>query len=340
MTVAAASSRLAVPARDGARRASTRSCSAARPTPAPCRAPTGSGSRAPVRSRPAASSCAARASVHLLANSNDGFEDFPPEHLYPLTWNPETLLDALRAIPGLTDARTRRRRRHVARDPRAVRRLSPRRASSSTPDRSSPSCGACTRPRRSRPCTKPRASRATGWPRWPRCSATACGHACCAACARSGSPSLGVTTPAFEAVAAPIDGGASTWLPPERLLGAGEHVALRAGALRNGWEASLARTYVVGEPSRSSSRRPTVGATRSRSCRPGHARRPAPRPRRGRVRRRARRRALRRRPRARGRAWCSRSSCTRASRLHQDVLHLTDTGDPRSSPPTTSSASS
>ena len=61
--------------------------------------------------------------------------------------------------------------------------------------------------------------------------------------------SLGVTTPAFEAVAAPIDGGTSTWLPPERLLGAGESVALRAGALRDGWEASLARTYVVGEPS-------------------------------------------------------------------------------------------
>jgi Xaa-Pro aminopeptidase len=61
--------------------------------------------------------------------------------------------------------------------------------------------------------------------------------------------SLAVTTPAFEAVAAPIDGGASTWLPPERLLSAGESVALRAGALRDGWEASLARTYVVGEPS-------------------------------------------------------------------------------------------
>ncbi len=61
--------------------------------------------------------------------------------------------------------------------------------------------------------------------------------------------SLAVTTPAFEAVAAPIDGGASTWLPPERLLGAGESVALRAGALRDGWEASLARTFVVGEPS-------------------------------------------------------------------------------------------
>jgi Xaa-Pro aminopeptidase len=60
---------------------------------------------------------------------------------------------------------------------------------------------------------------------------------------------FGVTTPAFEAVAAPITGGSSTWLPPERLLGAGEHVVLRAGALHDGWEASLARTYAIADPS-------------------------------------------------------------------------------------------
>src|SRR4029077_3298983 len=44
--------------------------------------------------------------VHLLANSNAGFEDFPPDHLYPITWNPDRLLASLRAIPGLTEART------------------------------------------------------------------------------------------------------------------------------------------------------------------------------------------------------------------------------------------
>jgi hypothetical protein len=32
------------------------------------------------------------------------------------------------------------------------------------------------------------------------------------------------------------------------LLGAGEHVTLRAGALYHGWEASIARTYTVGTP--------------------------------------------------------------------------------------------
>jgi Xaa-Pro dipeptidase len=59
----------------------------------------------------------------------------------------------------------------------------------------------------------------------------------------------GTTTPAFEAVAVPFDGSSSTWLAPERELGADERVVLRAGALRDGWEASLARTYVVGSPS-------------------------------------------------------------------------------------------
>ncbi len=56
----------------------------------------------------------------------------------------------------------------------------------------------------------------------------------------------GVTTPAFEAVATPLAPDASTWLPPERTFGDGERVILRAGALSAGWEASVARTYVVG----------------------------------------------------------------------------------------------
>jgi hypothetical protein len=55
---------------------------------------------------------------------------------------------------------------------------------------------------------------------------------------------FGVTTPAFEAVVAPLN-PVSTWLSPERRIGDGEVVVVRAGALRDGWEGSLARTYVV-----------------------------------------------------------------------------------------------
>ena len=201
--------------------------------------------------RPFAPGCVvvrSTADVHLLANSNDGFDAFPGDHLYPVTWNPQKLAAALRAVPGLTQAR----RIGV--------------------DGMSPGIHALFRD------VVPGAELTDAGPifaelwRLPahgkveevrEAARVACnGLAAMAAFLRDGVrarvlrgvcaerfASLGVTTPAFEAVAAPIDGGASTWLPPERLLGAGENVALRAGALRHGWEASLARTYVVGEPS-------------------------------------------------------------------------------------------
>jgi len=188
------------------------------------------------------------AAVHLLANSNDGFEDFPSDHLYPVTWNPAKLRDALRAIPGLIDAKT------------------------VGVDGMSPGMSALFAE------VVPEARLADAGPifadlwRVPspdkieavhEAARVACsGLEAMAASLRDGVrarvlrgvcaerfASFGVTTPAFEAVAAPIDGGASTWLPPERLLGAGENVALRAGALLHGWEASLARTYVVADPS-------------------------------------------------------------------------------------------
>jgi Xaa-Pro dipeptidase len=187
-------------------------------------------------------------SVHVLANSDAGFDGFPRDHLYPITWNPEKLLAALGAIPGLTSAAT------VGVDGMApgihtmFRQLLP---NARLVD-AGPVFGelwAAHSPE------KVEAVR--------RAAAVACnGLAAMAAFLRDGVrprilrgvcaerfASLGVTTSAFEAVAAPIDGGASTWLPPERLIGAGESVALRSGALRDGWEASLARTYVVGEPS-------------------------------------------------------------------------------------------
>jgi Xaa-Pro dipeptidase len=186
--------------------------------------------------------------VHVLANSNDGFEEFPIEHCYPVTWNPTKLVDALRAIPGLADARTV-----------GVDGMSPAMHTilgEVVPHAEFADAGPIFAEMWRRPSDdKVRAVHDA--------ARVACnGLAAMAAFLRDGVrarvlrgvcaqrfASLGVTTPAFEAVAAPIDGGASTWLPPERLVGAGENVALRAGALRHGWEASLARTYVVDEPS-------------------------------------------------------------------------------------------
>ena len=205
--------------------------------------------------------------AHLLANSDAGFEGFPRDHLYPVTWNPEHLLASLEAIPGLADART------------------------VGVDGMSPGMYELLRG------LLPRARFVDAGPviaeLWALQSSekvhavheaarVACnGLAAMAAFLRDGVrarvlrgicaarfAALGVTTSAFEAVAAPIDGGASTWLPPERLLGAGESVALRAGALRDGWEASLARTYVVGE--QSVEQRPPIGWKEALAlCRPG-----------------------------------------------------------------------
>ncbi len=62
----------------------------------------------------------------------------------------------------------------------------------------------------------------------------------------------GVTTPAFEAITT-YWGGETWWSPRGGVGTAGVpirtegHVVLRAGVLRNGWEASLARTYRAGE---------------------------------------------------------------------------------------------
>jgi Xaa-Pro aminopeptidase len=188
------------------------------------------------------------AAVHLLANSNAGFEDFPREQLYPVTWNPERLFGALSAIPGFMSAR----RVGVDGMSPGMRAL----FAALLPEAELVDAG----PIFARMWPLPSPEKLAGVTE--AAGVARAGLEAMAAALRDGArarvlrgvcaerfAASGVTTPAFEAVAAPIDGGTSTWLPPERLLGAGERVTLRAGALHQGWEASLARTYVVGEPS-------------------------------------------------------------------------------------------
>jgi len=187
------------------------------------------------------------AAVHLLSNSNAGFESFPPEQLYPVTWNPERLFGALQAVPGFTEARRV-----------GVDGMSPgmhQLFGALLPDAELVDAGPLlaelwrvpTRERTDGVAEAARVARAgleaMAALLYDGARARVLRGACAARFA-----ALGVTTPAFEGVAAPIDGGTSSWLPPERLLGAGEHVTLRAGALYRGWEASLARTYTVGTP--------------------------------------------------------------------------------------------
>ena len=199
--------------------------------------------------RPFAPSCVVvreSGAVHLLANSNDGYEDFPADHLYSISWNPERMLGALQAIDGLAQARTvgvdgmspgiHQLLRGLLPDATFVdagpiladlwRVDSPEKLTAVREAAHVARAGLIAMAEGLRDGVRARHLRGI-------CAETFAEH--------------GVTTPAFEAVAAPIDGGASTWLPPERLMGSGEHVALRAGALRNGWEASLARTFVIAD---------------------------------------------------------------------------------------------
>ena len=186
------------------------------------------------------------AGEYVLANSADAVPaGFPVEHLYGITWNPEKMAAAIGAIPGLAAAR------RVAVDGMTpmmfdlLRALIPRVEfvdaapvlvalwSSPDPERDAgvraaaevAAAGLAAMAAALKPGVRPRTLRGV-------CAATFA--------------TFGVTTPAFEAVAAPLDAAAATWLPPERILGEGERVVLRAGALRDGWEASVARTLLVG----------------------------------------------------------------------------------------------
>jgi Xaa-Pro aminopeptidase len=187
--------------------------------------------------------------VHVLANTDDAVPTgFPVDRLFGITWNPAHLAAALSSISGLAGAR------RVATD--GMTPLMFQMLSSVMADASFVDAG----PLIAQLWLEPSAERVEGvrtaaavaragldamaQALRPGTRARMLRGACAATFAE-----LGVTTPAFEAVAAPLEGGGSTWLPPERFFGEGEPVVLRAGALRDGWEASVARSYVVGEPS-------------------------------------------------------------------------------------------
>ncbi|HVJ97330.1 MAG TPA: M24 family metallopeptidase [Acidimicrobiia bacterium] len=206
--------------------------------------------------------------VHVLANSEHLVPaGFPRDQMYGITWNPQRLFGGLTAIPGVAGAR------RVAVD-------------GMTP-------GMHTLLTNALPgidYVDAAALLADLWRRPEAIAADAVERA--ARVAESGMQAIvarlnpdvrlralrglaafafaehGVTTPAFEAVVAPLDGTSSTWLAPDRALVDGERVAVRVGALAHGWEASLARTFVVGSPPHLSSPPPNWEALVA-ACMPG-----------------------------------------------------------------------
>jgi Xaa-Pro aminopeptidase len=185
------------------------------------------------------------AAVHVLSNSDDAVPDgFPVERLYGITWNPEKLVVALAAIPGLAhagriavDGMTPMMQTLLSSVASAAELLDAAPVLTALWSRPDPekvdgvraavevaSSGLAAMADLLGPGVHPRTLRGV--------------------CAQVFA-SFGVTTPAFEAVVTPLDPKASTWLSPERVLGAHELVVLRAGALRDGWEASVSRTYRI-----------------------------------------------------------------------------------------------
>jgi Xaa-Pro dipeptidase len=189
------------------------------------------------------------AAVHLLANTDAVVpRGFPVDRLYGLTWNPEELLASLTAIDGVHDAR------RVAVDgmtPSAHALLL-----RAMPDAEFVDAGPLfaqlwrvTDPEKIEGVTQAAiVARAGLGAMSAALRAGVTPHELRGVCAAQFA-FLGSTTPAFEAVAAPLNADSSTWLPPDRAFAEGEGVLLRAGALRDGWEGSIARTYVVGSPS-------------------------------------------------------------------------------------------
>ena len=189
------------------------------------------------------------AAVHVLSNTDAVLpRGFPVEHLYGVTWNPERLVTALAAIEGVYDAE------RVGVDgmsPMGGALLARAAPSAEIIDAGPLFAELWSIPDREKVAGVERAASVARGGLDAMVGALRPGvrprdlRGVCAAQFAF----LGATTPAFEAVAAPLGESSSTWLPTEREFVADEFVVFRAGVLRDGWEASLARTYVVGSPS-------------------------------------------------------------------------------------------
>ena len=187
--------------------------------------------------------------VHVLANTDAVVPPgFPVDHLYGVTWNPEKLLASLVAIDGVRDARRV-----------GVDGMTP--LARALLERATPGCELVDAGRMfAELWGVPDPEKLAGVAH--AASVAAAGLEAMVAALRPGArpcdlrgicaqelASWGAAPPAFEAVAAPFGPDASTWLPPEHAFTDGELAVLRAGALREGWEASVARTLRVGSPS-------------------------------------------------------------------------------------------
>ncbi|HEX6312106.1 MAG TPA: M24 family metallopeptidase [Acidimicrobiia bacterium] len=189
----------------------------------------------------------ATGAVHLLSVTDEGVPaEIPPERLYPLSWNPVNLVGAVAAAPGangarrvgvdgltplfeqlltaafpesdLVDGEMLMRRVRRVKSPEDVAAL--RVAVGVVEDALGAAVEAL------RPGVTER--ELLGVFEEARCAGDA-------------------PVPAFQGVFCVVDGGRSRRFVGDRVVESGDLVAMRAGALVDGWEGSLARTYACGE---------------------------------------------------------------------------------------------
>jgi Xaa-Pro dipeptidase len=193
--------------------------------------------------------------VHLLSVTDEGVPpEIPPERLYPLSWNPMNLVGAVAAAPGAAGARRigvdgltplfeqlltaafpgaeladgealmRRVRRVKSPDD-----LAEIRAAVHVLETALAAVVDALRP-------GVRERELLGVFEEARCA-------------------QGATVPAFQGAFCVADGAARRRFVDDRVLAAGDLVAMRAGVLVDGWEASAARTWPCGDPSADQQRR-------------------------------------------------------------------------------------
>jgi Xaa-Pro dipeptidase len=192
--------------------------------------------------------------VHLMSVTDDGIpSDIPPERLYPMSWNPANIMGAVAAIPRVSSARrigvdgltplfeqlfaatlpnaelvdgeaVMRAARRV-KSPAQIERI--RAAISVAEDALGAAVDAL------HPGVRERDLKGVFEQRM--CE-------------------LGTTTPAFEGAFCVVDGPIRR-LVSDRAIADGDLVAMSAGVLLDGWEASLARTWPCGAPTAEHRRR-------------------------------------------------------------------------------------
>jgi Xaa-Pro aminopeptidase len=214
------------------------------------------------------------ASVHLLSGTDEGVpaDVVPPGNLFPISWNPMSLMGALAAIPGLSSA-TR-----IGVD--SITPMMEQLLGATFPSAELVDGEALLRDvRRVKSSDDVDAIRA----------AVALAEECLRAVVDALTPGIrerelvgvfedhmaarGVTTPAFEGAFVVAD-GTSRSLATERAIAAGDVVHLRGGVLRDGWEGWLSRTAVCGTTPSEEQRR-AFGTWRAAidgildRCRPG-----------------------------------------------------------------------